>query len=293
MGFEERFTKANTKIAASSVQTYIRNLKRLARLGGLDSVPDHSRWLNKKLLAKTKQQKLNTRKILAAAAVKVFRLYKKEPGQWSSLMYEATKEYNQMREKRQKTTREKAVWPSGGYKSLWKAAMGLAQEAPDKPSTLKGLRQLQDAWLMSFYATHTPRLIAGVRIDGSGPNVLKRRGKQGWTMVLGQHKASKAVGASTIKLDKRLNGITSDFVAALRGLKKPFLLVNARGEQMSRSSLSKRLVAITKQVGLAGFSAQILRVLKSTSNIESINKAQTLENEMGHGARESRRYAKK
>ena len=104
MGFEERFTKANTKIAASSVQTYIRNLKRLARLGGLDSVPDHSRWLNKNLLAKTKQQKLNARKILAAAAVKVFRLYKKEPGQWSSLMYGATKEYNQMREKRQKTT---------------------------------------------------------------------------------------------------------------------------------------------------------------------------------------------
>lgn len=293
MGFAERFRKANKNIAASSTKVYLSNILRLARLGDLTSIPDHPRWLNKKILGKLKKQNLNTKKILATAAVKVFRLFDKEPGEWAKVMYRSTREYNEFREKREKTPREKAAWPKGGYPALWKAALLEMRKVNRKPTTLKGLRELQDVWVLAFYASHTPRLIDSVRIDGSGPNVLKKRGKTGWTLVLGKHKTSKHLGASVIRLDNRLNEITTDFVTALRTFKKPFLLVNAKGNEMSNASLSKRLLKITLKAGLAGFSAQIMRVLKSTEHKKTIDKAEELQQEMGHGQRESRRYAKK
>ena len=82
-------------------------------------------------------------------------------------------------------------------------------------------------------------------------------------------------------------------MTALRTFKKPFLLVNAKGTEMSKASLSKRLLKITRKAGLTGFSAQIMRVLKSTEHKKTIDKAEELQQEMGHGQRESRRYAKK
>lgn len=293
MTFETRFRKANKEIRKSSVDTYLRNIKRIAKLAGLDKIPDHPRWLTKGVLSKIKKDKLNTRKILSAAAVKVFRVYDKEPGQWSSLMKKSTDEYNRLREDRKKTTREKALWPEGGFPSVWKAAQKMGRGVDMAPTTLRGLRKLQDVWLLSFYATHTPRLIETVMLSSKSPNRLVRKGK-GWEMVLEQHKTSGSMGTSRIKLDKRLNVLTTSFVASLKRMSKPFLLVNARGGQLSKSGLSKRLVVITRDAGLkAGFSAQILRVLKSTANRDTIMKAQKLESEMGHGKRESRRYAKK
>ena len=100
---------------------------------------------------------MNTRKILAAAAVKVFRAFKKEPGEWSKLMMKATGEYGSMREKRQKTKREKMLWPKGGYKAVWEAAQKFKKGIDLEPTSLKGLRELQDLWLLEFFGTHTPR----------------------------------------------------------------------------------------------------------------------------------------
>ena len=260
---------------------------------GLDEIPDHAKWLSKKLLNIVKNEKLNTRKLLSAAAVKVLNLYKKKTGQWGTLMLEATREYDDVREKRQKTPRERALWPKGGFPAVWKAAERFARDVDRNPDTLVGLRALQDTWLLSFYATHTPRLIETVMLSPKATNRLVKKGR-GWELVLGEHKTSGSRGASRFMLHKRLNTITSKFVQALKRLGKPFLLVNARGGQLSKSGLSKRLVVITRKAGLgSGFSAQILRVLKSTANRDTIMSAQDLEAEMGHGQRESRRYAKK
>ncbi len=69
MAFETNFRKKNKQIAASSVRTYLANIRRLARALGHDSIPEKGPWL-KKAPAWLNNQNLNTKKILSAAGVK-------------------------------------------------------------------------------------------------------------------------------------------------------------------------------------------------------------------------------
>ena len=74
MAFETKFRNQNKKIAASSVTTYLANIRRLARALGHDKVPEGGAWLSK-VPAWLRKQNLNTRKILGAAAVKAAQTY--------------------------------------------------------------------------------------------------------------------------------------------------------------------------------------------------------------------------
>ena len=51
--------KSCTECTASSIQTYFYNIKALAKAGGHDSVPTHSRWINDALLQKLKKPDVN------------------------------------------------------------------------------------------------------------------------------------------------------------------------------------------------------------------------------------------
>ena len=101
-----KFKKKYPKLAAGSAKTYINNFKRLAKLGGHEKVPDGHAWLfAKKLVAKVRKEPLGRRKLLSAAAVKMARFLGKEPGAWSKLMDDSTRQYEGQRSKQKKTTR--------------------------------------------------------------------------------------------------------------------------------------------------------------------------------------------
>lgn len=88
---------------------------------------------------------------------------------------------------------------------------------------------LQDAWLLSFFAKHTPRLINDVSILKGAVNRIEKEGKH-FKITLGKHKTSKSMGASVIKLDKSLNEITARLIEAGKRLTKhDNLLSAARG----------------------------------------------------------------
>ena len=291
MTFESKFRKKNKKIAASSVKTYLANIRRLARALNHESIPDGSAWLSK-VPAWLRKQKLNTRKILAAAAVKAAQTYGIKHETLSKIMKDAGEQYDKERQKGKKTKREAALMPKDGFAAVAKAATKMRGELPAKVRTMKDYMRLQDAWLLSFYAKHTPRLINSVQI-GRGANKIAQKGSK-FTITLTDHKTSKSVGTITIKLHKSLNALTARLIKSRPpAINHHYLLSAPRGGKMSASQLSSRLRKITsKEIG-RGFGAQILRVLRATENSKEMEKVREYLQEMGHGLKQEKKYVAK
>ena len=298
MAFREKLKKSSPNVAESSIKTYLFNIKRLAKLTGRESTPEKgSRWLfGKRLFKAVEEMPLNARKMLSSAAVKAARAYGVKPRKWLDLMNLSSKQYSENRDKRVKSKREEMLWPKDGYKSILGAAKTLEKKLPIKKLeeyNFADLRKLQAVWLLYFYGTHAPRLIETVRIDGKGPNTLTK-GRSGFLLVLKDYKTAKTRGATRIKLDKSISKITSDFLKVVRRLTDHgYLLSNARNAKISKVGLSTLLRRTTAKAGLKGISVQLIRVLKSTANRNIIEKARALEQEMGHGSKQSLQYSKK
>jgi hypothetical protein len=293
MTFAARFKKANQKLAAGSVKTYISTIRRLAKMAGLDETPSDSKWLFKGVLSKVRSLPLGRRKLLSAAGVVAARFYKVEPKGWTKLMETSSKAVEAGRSKQKKTKREKILMPAKGYSEIKKAAAKLRAVLPKESKSLKDLMQVQDAWLLSFFGEHTPRLINDLKVDKGGPNTIEKAGK-GYRIVLRQHKTSKSMGKTDIKLDKSLVPLTKQLIADGKRLTKHGNLLSApRGGTLSKSALSRRLTKITAKTLGRGFSTQILRVLKATSDEPSMKKVRQILNEMGHSLAQHAKYVAK
>ena len=291
MAFEAKFRKKNAKIAATSVKTYLANIRRLARALGHDEVPVGGAWLGK-APAWLRKQKLNVRKILAAAAVKAAQVYGRKHEVLSKIMKKASEEYDAVRSKGKKTKREAALMPEGGWAAVAKAATKMRGELPSSIDGMKAYMLLQDAWLLSFYAKHTPRLIHSVQI-GRGQNKITKRGSA-YTIRLEAHKTAKSAGPVSIKLHKSLWPITQRLIKSRPpDIRHHYLLSAPRGGKLSASQLSTRLRKITsKEIG-RGFGAQILRVLRATENSKEMEKVRQYLQEMGHGLKQEKKYVAK
>ena len=294
MTFAAKFKKANTKIAASSVRTYLANIKRLAKMSGASDIPENGKWLSKKgLLASVKKLPLNARKILSAAAVAASRVYGVKVPTWEKLMRGASREYDGVREKRKRTKREKDLWVD--YGDVFKAGKKL-WDSVKEIKTFAQARKAQAAYLLLLYGKHTPRLLESlVRPGHEGKNQMRlTKGK--YNVILRDYKTAKSRGVSKFTLDAALQEPTKRYLeAAERLYKHKFMFTNAKNAPLSKSGFSSLLTASTRRGGLKGVSAQLLRVFKSSdpSNKALIEKARALEDEMGHGSREAKRYAKK
>jgi len=72
------------------------------------------------------------------------------------------------------------------------------------------------------------------------------------------------------------------------------LLTNIRGGALSRNGLSKLLTRLTeKLLGNKGFSASLIRVLKSTKHRDILEKSKALADEMMHSEKENLAYSRK
>ena len=292
---EAAFKRKNKgKIAPSSARTYWANIRRLYKLsGGEGELPKTHAWLKKSpLIAKVRKEKLNTQKLLGAAAVKIAQVYGVEVPNWSKLMESASTNYDKERNKGKATVREKTLMPKGGFEAVRKAAAKLRNQLPAKTESLRDLMQVQDAWLLSFYSKHTPRLIYDVEI-GRGANKIVPAGK-GFRIVLGRHKTSKSMGPSVIKLDKSLAPLTKRMIENSKRLTKHNRLLSApRGGVMTQSGLSRRLSKITSKALGRGFGTQILRVLRANSQSTDMKKVREYLNEMGHSLNQEKKYVAK
>ena len=102
------------------------------------------------------------------------------------------------------------------------------------------------------------------------------------------------MGDSVINLDKSLSELTGRLIEAGTRLTKSKRLLSApRGGALSKANLSRRLTKITSKTLGRGFSTQIIRVLKATSQDPEMKKVREILSEMGHSLKQQQKYVAK
>ena len=117
MRFETRLRKHCTSCTESSIKTYLANIKALAKLAGLQDVPDSdASWLDAHLLQVIKNESLSRYKRFSIAGRKALQAYGKlakasTSKDWAQAVVESSLQYNEQRNKQTRTAREAAEWP--------------------------------------------------------------------------------------------------------------------------------------------------------------------------------------
>ena len=302
---QAQMEKVCTNCTPGTIQVYVRNLFRLAKLVGLEKVPKTAKWLNtKKLFTKFKSQPLNVRRMLSIAAVKGSKMYKQESsGQWGEALAKSTEQYEKERDARRKTKREKERWPEKGYDSLKDVAKKLKKEVSGlvkkQKLTVTELYKLQKYVIIALYSEHALRLDwADVRLekptDSQEKNFLHKYPRKGWILTMRKFKTSKSMGQVEIKISRVASLVLSMFAPHVKKTTTHgYLLSNTKGGKLTRSGLSKVLIRLTKKHLGAAIGSQIIRVLKSTKYRKEAEKNEELAKELMHSTRQQLQYSKK
>ena len=239
-------------------------------------------------------------KNLTIAAIKALKAYgaTKKIESWSKQMNDATERYAKQRNKQQRTDREAANWPKGGYAAIGKLADELQKEvahilkkAPAK-ITMSELWQLARWFVLLFYSKHALRGDLGdMQIRKKGQNYIEKRGK-GWHMHVGNHKTVRAHGAIELKLDAKVSAALDQYLPYVRAnTKHGYLLSTKRyGNRMKRSDMMALLRNTTEDRLGKRIGVQLIRVLKTTSHLKGIDEAEKLRRELAHGPQMQWKY---
>ena len=92
--FEQQLRKVCKNCKPSSLKTYHANIKALARLAKLDSVPTNKRWLTSSLLKHVKSMPLQKYKRFSMAGVKALQAYGAKDQGWDTAMRDSTEKYS-------------------------------------------------------------------------------------------------------------------------------------------------------------------------------------------------------
>lgn len=286
----------------SSQKTYLKSIRALSKLAGYDEVPATHRWINKPLLAKIKKRPLVQYKRFAIAGVKALKAYGVTDNKpWWEAMRDATAKYTKIRLTGKRTKREAERWPKGGYKAIAKLAKTLHSEVAHlegaKSLSLRELWLYQRYFVLLFYSRHTLRGdLAEVRIKRGTKSqswvYKKKRG--GYHMHIGQHKTVKSRGALEIDLDPAVDKALDKFLPMVRKhTDHGFLLTTRTGTRMRRVDMMLLIANTTEAYLGKRIGIQMLRVMKTTGNLKSLEKAHELQAELGHSAFMQRQYISK
>ena len=286
----------------SSQKTYLKSIRALSKIAGNDEVPATHRWISKPLLAKIKKRPLVQYKRFAIAGVKALKAYGVTDNKpWWEAMRDATAKYTKVRLTGKRTKREAERWPRGGYKAIAKLAKTLHSEVAHlegaKSLSLRDLWLYQRYFVLLFYSRHTLRGdLADVRTKrGTKPQswvYKKKRG--GYHMHIGQHKTVKSRGALEIDLDPAVDKALDKFLPMVRKhTDHGFLLTTRTGTRMRRVDMMLLIANTTEAYLGKRIGIQMLRVMKTTGNLKSLEKAHELQAELGHSAFMQRQYISK
>ena len=298
---DELLRKSCPHCTASSIRTYSQNVKALARLAGFKVAPTNEKWLTAKLLATVKNKPLNQYKRFAIAGVKALGAYGKKDEKWHQAMNDATVKYAKQRDSQKRTPREERNWPKQGYKALKKLAGTLYTEVEHletkAPKSISASDQYeyQRFFIILFYAYHALRGDLGdVRITKKGHNYISKKGKA-WSVHIGQHKTVKSRGAIEFGLAKPVSAALDIFLPMVRAnTDHGYLLSTKRGrKKLSRKDMLILLRTTTQNRIGKRLGVQMIRVLKTTEHLKSIDEAAELQRELGHGPVMQRRYVSK
>ncbi len=217
-------------------------------------------------------------------------------------MAKAASEYDNEREKRKKTDREKENWPKDGYDAIGRAATVLKKTVSKyfgkTDPTAFELYEIQKYVILKLYSQHALRLdwadVFLGKKDSEQKNYLYKHPRKGWTLVMRKYKTSKFLGEQEINISRPASLVLSMFIPKVKSATTHgYLLSNKGGSKMTRSNLSKILIRLTEKLLNKRIGSQIVRVLKATKQRKSAEANAALSKEMMHGKEQHLLYAKK
>ena len=306
MTFADKLREKKSSLKQSSVDTYLRNIKRLRKVKGTLPIPekDHKWLLSKSLLAWFDEQTLSVRRHLATGAMIALQsVYSKTSDAWKKRQSDAMTEFDEDRRKRKLTDKQKARMPSKGFDSLREIITTMKRELRHITSkkkedySLKDLLRVQELVIISLYYNFPLRLdYATLQTKKTDGNCIYKNTKKpkGWHIQLTEYKTSKSMGKKTFKPNPSNQRLLNKFVPVVHLLTKHgYLLSNQSKGKMTKQSLSKKLMAITKKRIGREFSVQLLRILYAMKNRDVIESAKEVSEKLLHSQEQSLLYSKK
>lgn len=288
-----------------TLKTYERAIRRLAKIAGLDSVPDNKGWLSgdkgKALRNKVERLPLTSSRHLFMAGSQGYRMYTKgeRSAPWVIAMNEASHRYSAHRAKQQKSPTEKQNWPKSGYKILGKVASTMKRRVADllKQQEYNHAEQYEVQkyillLLLSHHSFRTEPATWLLEPSETGNTLLRPRGSRRWVVTNRDHKTKRAMGTLKITLNASISKALSNYIPKIKKKQKYFLSTKT-GARMSPSAMSKLVLRTTKHVTGKKIGVRLGRVLKATANRDIIAAAEKLRTEMGHSAKTQRTYVRK
>ena len=303
--FGAKLREKKKSIKSSSVDTYLRNIRRLRKVKGKLPIPesDHKWVVSKALLEWYDKQPLNIRRHMATAASVGLDLYGKKSDAWKTRQSDSMKEFDKERRERKLTQKMKDKIPAKGFDVLkgviatMKKELRHIMDKPRKDWSFQDLLRVQELIILSLYYNFPLRLdyatLKTKKVDGNCiyKNLKKPRG---WHIQLKEYKTSKTMGTKVFKLNGSNPRLLNKFIPATELLTDHgYLLSNQSKQKMSKQVLSKKLHAITKRRIGKTFSTQLLRILYAMKNRGILESAKEVSEKMLHSTEQSLQYAKK
>ena len=302
--FVDKLKALKKNLKQSSIDTYLRNIKRLRKVHHDLPIPDNAKWVKeKKLLDWYDKQPLNVRRHMATAATVVLQVFKTESKPWKERQKSSMKEFDSKRRERKLSDKQKDKIPAKGFKALkiiltvMKKELGHILKKDPNTWTKPEMLRVQDLIIISLYNDHPLRLdYATLKIGKSPKNcIFKNMSKpRGWHVQLVEFKTGKSLGKQVFKLNTANQRLLNKFIPAVQNLTEHNnLLTNQSGGKMSKQVLSKRLMLITKKRIGKSFSVQLLRILFAMQNRQVLETAKEVSDKLMHSTEQSLMYSKK
>ena len=250
-------------------------------------LPETGSWLGEtSLFKKYKEMPLNIRRAYSVAGVKSGQAYGlKDNEKWQTAMIDDVDAYKKQRSLQNKSEEEKKHWPKEGIAVLKKIATEFKRtirRALQTPS-VESLYLYSQYIILKFYSVVALRNdLAEVQI-GSGDNHLTKS-KGVYTLHMTKFKSSEKVGAVDIVLSRALSTALSKYIKFRAQVKTShdYLLVNAKGEKLSKKGLGVLLQKLTKKYTGKSFGTRLIRVLRATEHKKVLDEALKLSKSMLH-----------
>ena len=302
MSFIDKLKNKKKNLKASSITTYKRNINRLYKAsGGEGDIPMKHSWVNsKKLIAWYNDQPLSVRRHMSNAAIIALQVYGKTSKAWVKRQKSDMKEFDEQRNKRELSEKQKSKVPTKGFAAIKTAVNTMKRELKHVISDISNksdLLRVQDLVILSLYSELPLRLdYATLKLErGDSNSIFKSKRKPtGWTIELKDFKTAASLGPKKFRLNQGNQRLLNKFIPAVKKLTDHgYFLTNKNGGKMSKQVLSKTLMRITKQKIGKAFSSQLIRILFAMSNRGVIESAKEVNEKLMHSSEQSLQYAKK
>jgi len=304
MSFVEKLTALKKNVKKSSLDTYLRNIRRLRKVFHELPIPMDAKWVTEKRMFEWyNKQSLSVRRHMSTAATIFLQVAKKPNAEWTKLQRSSMKEFDENRRQRNLTEKQKKKIPTHGFDAIKRVINTMKKELNHVLSkdvndwTLSDLIRVQDLLILNLYYSHPLRLdYATLEVKKTDGNCIYKNTKKprGWHVQLKEYKTARTMGLKTIKPNISCQRLLNKYVPASRLLTKHgFLLSNQSGNKMTKQVLSKRLGKITKARIGKSFSVHIVRILYAMKHRGVLESAKEVSEKLMHSTEQSLQYAKK